>query len=107
MKRPPNDTTELPDHPATRSGQQRNGSPGRRGRETSPADSALQERIGKLEARLSGARSTDTYISALYDGMRSLVGELIRRRRQAEETCELLTRVLEATSDGFIALDAD
>jgi two-component system cell cycle sensor histidine kinase/response regulator CckA len=32
---------------------------------------------------------------------------LIRRRRQAEETCETLTRVLEATSDGFMALDAE
>jgi PAS domain S-box-containing protein len=107
VKHRPNDTTDPPDHPAARSGEQRNGSPVRRVRDASPADNALKERIGKLEARLSGARSTDTYISALYDGMRSLVGELIRRRRQAEETCELLTRVLEATSDGFIALDAD
>jgi PAS domain S-box-containing protein len=39
--------------------------------------------------------------------MRSLVAELIRRRRQAEATCETLTRVLEATSDGLVALDAD
>ena len=30
-----------------------------------------------------------------------------RRRRQAEQTCETLTRVLEATSDGFVALDHD
>jgi len=34
------------------------------------------------------------------------MGELIRRRRQAEQTCETLTQVLEATSDGFVALDA-
>ena len=39
--------------------------------------------------------------------MRALVAELIRRRRQAEETCETITRVLEATSDAFVALDAD
>jgi PAS domain S-box-containing protein len=39
--------------------------------------------------------------------MRALVGELIRRRLQAEATCQTLTRVLEATSDGFVALDAE
>jgi PAS domain S-box-containing protein len=108
VKRASNDhtTTDRPPDPA-RSGERRDEATARRARSSSPADDALQERIEKLEARLSGARSTDTYISALYDGMRSLVAELIRRRRQAEETCEVLTRVLEATSDGFVALDAD
>ena len=68
----------------------------------------LHERIEKLEARLADTSSTgDAHVAALYSGMRALVAELIRRRRQAEETCETLTRVLEATSDGFVALDAD
>ena len=39
--------------------------------------------------------------------LKTLVAELIRRRQQAEAMCETLTRVLEATSDGFVALDAD
>ena len=39
--------------------------------------------------------------------LKTLVAELIRRRQQAEATCEILTRVLEATSDGFVALDAE
>ena len=51
--------------------------------------------------------STDAHVTALYTGMRALVAELIRRRRQVEQTCDTLTRVLEATSDGFVALDAD
>ena len=68
----------------------------------------LQERIAKLEARLADMPpDPDAHVNALYGGIRSLVGELIRRRRQAEQTCETLTRVLEATSDAFVALDAD
>ena len=68
----------------------------------------LDERISRLEARLADAPTNpDAHVNALYSGMRSLVAELIRRRRQAEETCETLTQVLEATSDGFVALDAD
>jgi PAS domain S-box-containing protein len=68
----------------------------------------LQERITRLEARLADMPSNpDAHVNALYSGMRSLVGELIRRRRQAEQTCETLTRVLEATSDGFVALDPE
>ena len=39
--------------------------------------------------------------------LKTLVAELIRRRQQAEAMCETLTRVLEATSDGFVALDAE
>jgi len=67
----------------------------------------LQERITRLEARLAGMPpDPDAHVNALYTGIRSLMGELIRRRRQAEQTCETLTRVLEATSDGFVALDA-
>jgi PAS domain S-box-containing protein len=46
----------------------------------------LQARVAKLEWRLAEAR---------------------RRRRDAEATCNTLTRVLEATSDAFVALDAD
>jgi PAS domain S-box-containing protein len=71
------------------------------------ADDTLLERIDKLEARLSEAGGADGQVMALYSGMRSLVAELIRRRHQVEKTCETLTRVLEATSDGFVALDAD
>ena len=68
----------------------------------------LQERIERLEARLADKPpNADADVSALYSGMRTLVAELIRRRRQAEETCETLTRVLEATSDAFVALDAN
>ncbi len=67
----------------------------------------LQERITRLEARLASMPpDPDAHVNALYTGIRSLMGELIRRRRQAEQTCETLTRVLEATSDGFVALDA-
>jgi len=72
------------------------------------AQDPLQERIERLEARLADMPpNADAHVSALYTGMRTLVAELIRRRRQAEETCETLTRVLEATSDAFVALDAD
>jgi PAS domain S-box-containing protein len=68
----------------------------------------LRERIERLEARLADIPpNTDAHVGALYSGMRALVAELIRRRRQAEETCNHLTRVLEATSDGFVALDHD
>src|SRR5688572_31550464 len=75
--------------------------------ERGPRD-PLHERIEKLEARLADTSSaSDAHVTALYAGMRALVAELIRRRRQAEETCETLTRVLEATSDSFVALDAD
>jgi PAS domain S-box-containing protein len=69
---------------------------------------ALQERIAALEASLGNVPpESDGEVRALYNGMRGLVAEVIRRRRQVEETCETLTRVLEATSDGFVALDAD
>ena len=68
----------------------------------------LEERITRLEARLADVPpNPDAHVNALYSGIRSLVAELIRRRRQAEQTCETLTQVLEATSDGFVALDAD
>ena len=39
--------------------------------------------------------------------LKTLVAELIRRRQQAEAMCQTLTRVLEATSDAFVALDAE
>ena len=80
---------------------------GRRGTDDGVSDRALKERIDRLEERLAANPASDAHVEALYSGMRSLVAELIRRRRQAEETCETLTRVLEATSDGFVALDAD
>ena len=71
------------------------------------ADAALLDRMAKLEAQLAGAANADRQVLALQTGIRALVAEFIRRRRQAEETCETLTRVLEATSDGFVALDAE
>ena len=71
------------------------------------AEDVLQDRIDKLEARLADASDADAHVAALYTGMRSLVAEVIRRRRQVEKTCETLTRVLEATSDGFVALDSE
>ena len=81
---------------------------GDRGTDVPARDDPLRERIDRLEARLADMPSnSDAHVNALYSGMRSLVGELIRRRRQVEQTCETLTRVLEATSDGFVALDAD
>ena len=74
----------------------------------SAADAALHDRITKLEAKLEDAPSSpDAHVNALQVGIRALVAELIRRRRQAEQTCETLTRVLEATSDGFVALDRE
>ena len=77
-------------------------------RRESSADAALAERITRLEAKLADAPSSaDAHVNALQVGIRSLVAELIRRRRQAEQTCETLTRVLEATSDGFVALDVN
>jgi PAS domain S-box-containing protein len=82
--------------------------PGRRTADGSGAEDPLRERIERLEARLADMPpNADAHVSALYSGMRTLVAELIRRRRQAEETCETLTRVLEATSDAFVALDAN
>jgi two-component system cell cycle sensor histidine kinase/response regulator CckA len=70
-------------------------------------DTTFQERITRLEARLAdAASSTDVHSTALHSGIRSLVQELIRRRRQSEQLCETLSRVLEATSDGFVALDS-
>jgi PAS domain S-box-containing protein len=70
-------------------------------------DTTFQERITRLEARLADPTSrADAHSTALYSGIRSLVAELIRRRRQSEQLCETLTRVLEATSDGFVALDS-
>ena len=81
---------------------------GRRASDASGPDDPLQERIERLEARFADMPTNpDEHTRALYSGVRTLVGELIRRRRQAEETCENLTRVLEATSDGFVALDHD
>ena len=81
---------------------------GNRGSDQPAPEDPLQERIARLEARLAHMPpDPDAHVNALYTGIRSLVGELIRRRRQAEATCETLTRVLEATSDGFVALDAD
>ena len=81
---------------------------GNRGSDQPAPEDPLQERIARLEARLADMPpDPDAHVNALYSGIRSLVGELIRRRRQAEATCETLTRVLEATSDGFVALDAD
>ena len=81
---------------------------GNRGSDQPAPEDPLQERIARLEARLADMPpDPDAHVNALYTGIRSLVGELIRRRRQAEATCETLTRVLEATSDGFVALDAD
>ena len=72
------------------------------------ADAALQARIDQLEARLAATPPTsNAHVNAFYAGLRTLVAELSRRRRQAEETCNILIRVLEATSDGFVALDAD
>ena len=72
------------------------------------SDIALHNRITRLEARLAdGPPSNDAHVNALYAGMRALVAELIRRRRRAEESCETLVRVLEATSDGFVALDSE
>ena len=69
-------------------------------------DATFQERITRLEGRLADTTpSADAHSTALYSGIRSLVTELIRRRRQSEQLCETLTRVLEATSDGFVALD--
>jgi PAS domain S-box-containing protein len=99
----PSDDTHDTD---TRSDDRRARSRGRREIEPVRVEDPLQERIAKLEARVADAPTSDAHVNALYSGMRSLVAELIRRRRQAEETCETLTRVLEATSDAFVALDA-
>ena len=86
----------------------RDPTPGRRATDESEPDDPLQERIARLEARLADMPpAPDDHTRALYSGMRTLVAELIRRRRQAEETCEQLVQVLEATSDGFVALDHD
>jgi two-component system cell cycle sensor histidine kinase/response regulator CckA len=77
-------------------------------RSTTDTDESLHERLDKLEEQLaSSASNADGQVMALYAGIRSLVAEVIRRRRKAEETCEILTQVLEATSDAFVALDAD
>jgi PAS domain S-box-containing protein len=82
--------------------------PGQRAGEVSAAEDLLRERIERLDARLADASpDKEAQVKALYSGMRALVAELIRRRRQAEETCETLTQVLEATSDAFVALDAN
>ncbi len=100
MGAPEEDTSRAVNGPSPRVGDR-----GSRGPER---EDPLQERIAKLEARLADMPADpDAHVNALYNGIRSLVGELIRRRRQAEDTCETLTRVLEATSDGFVALDAD
>ena len=86
----------------------RDAQPGRRGTNVSAAEDPFQERITRLEARLAEMPlDRDAHVNALYTGIRSLVAELVRRRRQTEETCDTLTRVLEATSDGFFALDPD
>ena len=71
-------------------------------------EDALNDRMARLETQITAAASNgDAQVRALYTGMRALVAEVTRRRRQVEETCETLTQVLEATSDAFIALDAD
>ena len=93
----------------------RTGTPGRRhsdierdDRGATEMDATLNERLTRLEEQLAdSASSADGQVLALHAGIRSLVAQLIRRRRQAEETCETLTRVLEATSDGFVALDSN
>jgi PAS domain-containing protein len=86
----------------------RDAQPGRRGTNVSGAEDPFQERITRLEARLADMPpDRDAHVNALHTGIRSLVAELVRRRRQTEETCDTLTRVLEATSDGFFALDPD
>ena len=70
-------------------------------------DTTFEERITRLEARLADSASNpDAHATALYSGIRSLVAELIRRRRKTEQTCETLAHVLEATSDAFVALDS-
>jgi len=100
MRAPEEDTSRTVNGPSPRVGD--------RGSDQPAPEDPLQERIARLEARLADMPpDPDAHVNALYTGIRSLVGELIRRRRQAEETCETLTRVLEATSDGFVALDAD
>ena len=71
-------------------------------------EDALNDRMARLETQITAAASNgDAQVAALYHGMRALVAEVTRRRRQVEETCETLTRVLEATSDAFVALDAE
>jgi len=98
----PDDTIDSRDPRDAQAEPQRASRSGRR------ADDTLEDRITRLEARLTDApASADAHVNALYTGMRALVAELIRRRRRAEETCETLTRVLEATSDAFVALDSE
>ena len=100
MGPPEEDTSRIVNGPSPRVGN--------RGSDQPAPEDPLHERIARLEARLAEMPpDPDAHVNALYSGIRSLVGELIRRRRQAEATCETLTRVLEATSDGFVALDAD
>ena len=105
MKHRSDDTSNEPDA-ASRPEDRHRAPRGRRADDARFPD-PLQERIAKLEAQIANAPTRDAQVNALYSGMRSLVAELVRRRRQAEETCEALTRVLEATSDGFVALDAE
>ena len=46
-------------------------------------DQAFQERVTRLEERIADARShPDAHSAAMYAGIRTLVAELIRRRRQ-------------------------
>ena len=108
----PGDEDDVPDSPHEGAGRPEGDRPspqaGRRSSDLSAPDDPLREPIERLEARLADMPpNADAHVSAMYSGMRSLVGELIRRRRQAEETCEALTQVLEATSDAFVALDAN
>jgi PAS domain S-box-containing protein len=71
-------------------------------------DAALQARIEKIEARLAASPPTgDPHVNALYAGLRTLIGELVRRQRNAEEMSQTLTAVLESTSDAFVALDSE
>jgi PAS domain S-box-containing protein len=74
-------------------------------------DEAFQERITQLEEQLADAANAasnpDAHATAMYSGMRDLIAELIGRRREAEEMCEASTRILEATSDAFVALDSE
>jgi PAS domain S-box-containing protein len=61
-----------------------------------------------VDKRPDDAQRADRAIPEWTDPrLKTLVAELIRRRQQAEATCETLTRVLEATSDAFVALDAE
>ncbi len=79
---------------------------GGRGRESERHERSRNASHGSRGALADARSSADAHSTALYSGIRSLVTELIRRRRQSEQLCDTLSRVLEATSDGFVALDS-